>query len=653
MATREQWVEDARLSEQDGDIERANQIYSHLGLPPVNTDPQLQVDSGWQEAKNIAGDVFSEHLPAAALNAFQVPTFGYSDEIMSGLGMSGAEDFRAEHREQYPAAGILSEGAAALATGVLTGPAVLARTAGFVSPVARGAANTGVAALSGALYGSGTADPGERLMGAATDAGIAAVGGPALYAAGRAGSALLEPIKEYGGRVFRSATDQAATVLGREKNKAGIPVDADSNTRLRAEITPESVTADNDMGALVMNADTDPVSAQQLKNLYDNNPEYRGQIEGELIPRQKNSSRRALDDISEITGLPRDTRNMAADIEEKANRAMISEGYDKVYESNVPVDNAIGEMFMGPEGNDLRRAYRQAEKIAAREGDAIPTYDSVFGDDGSLSELPLKSIDYMQRFFRNAGKPNIASPTHDHLSWRKLRDRFLGEVDDMVPEFKDIRRTYATQSGVKNAFEEGSGIYKMGDARDIGDYMDTLSDGELEGFRRGAIDAVESRMRNARIKSGNLDTHMQGTANQEDIIDLVFSDKSDQVRKVLSREDAFNRTYGQVLGGSTTSKNLGGGDFLDGVLSNNGGGLVDRGWSIAKDLAGSAVGADQHETTLKAMVDQLMAKGYTAKQAERMARAGNAASLITNSGRGAAGAGALSAPVIYSSLENK
>ena len=622
--------------------------YAQFGEAPqpapfVNNDPQLQIDTGWREALNVA-QTLPEHAAAAMLNAYQAPTLGWMDEIDQFLPHGRQkEEFRQKHREQYPVSGILAELGGGVATGARAGPAILEQTAKLKHPMTRALANWGTGIAGAGTYGLGSAEGSleERLPSGATDAAIGAAAGPAAYGVGRRASTVIDPIMEYGGRLFRNADDQASTILGRERAGAGVSTDPSYDVRSREELTPV-IPGRDDLNDLITNADIDPAAAQKLKTIYDTNQDSRGKIEEFLNTRQRGASRRAVEDIADITNLDRDARKAAAEGAKKAQRDMAEKGYDKIYQRNVPVDNELGDMFLGPEGNDLRNAYKKAYDIAAREGDAIPPYNQVFGEDGSLEALPLKAVDYMQRFFRKAGKPNM-DPQWDHLSWRKLRDRFLERVDEAVPEFKDIRRTYATQQSALDAMEEGQKIYKMGDARDIEEYMATLSGPDLLSFRRGAIDAVEERMRNARIKSGNLDTQMQGTANQEDIIRLVFGDNYDDVAKVLAREDAFNQTYGRVLGGSTTSRNLRGGDTF-GDIPMRGHSPGERAMDVGGALARRAIGGEPHKTTYEAMVRQLLSDGYTEAQAARLARAGMADEMATQFGRATGGAGVLAMP---------
>ena len=626
--------------------------YAQFGEAPqpapfVNNDPQLQIDTGWREALNVA-QTLPEHAAAAMLNAYQAPTLGWMDEIDQFLPHGRQkEEFRQKHREQYPVSGILAELGGGVATGARAGPAILEQTAKLKHPMTRALANWGTGIAGAGTYGLGSAEGSleERLPSGATDAAIGAAAGPAAYGVGRLASTVLDPIMEYGGRLFRNADDQAASVLGRERAKGGVPTDPDYDVRAREALTP-TIAGRNDLNDLITNADIDPAAAQKLKEIYDGNENSRGQIEEFLNTRQRGASRRAVDDISDITGLNRDARKATEEAAAKAQKDMAKKGYDEIYERNVPVDGELGDMFLGPEGDDLRKAYKKAYDIAAREGDSIPPYNQVFGEDGSLEALPLKAVDYMQRFFRKAGKPNM-DPEWDHLSWRKLRERFLDRVDSSVPEFKDVRRTYATQQSAMDALEQGQDIYKMGDARDIKEFMSTLSDPDLMAFRRGAVDSVETRMRNARIKSGNLDTQMQGTANQEDILKLVFGDKYDDVAKVLARENAFNKTYGQVIGGSSTSKNVG--PALDGLTA-RGHTTTERAMDVAGGLVRRAVGGEPHATTYAAMVKQLLSDGYTEEQATRLARAGMADEMATQFGRATGGAGVLALPKAITEL---
>lgn len=91
MATRAEFeaLMQQRLAE--GDIEKANRIRTEkLGLPPIdrptapNNDPQLQPDSGWQEAGNIL-----QSLPGHAMNFAGEAASAFNRSTMQGLDFFG------------------------------------------------------------------------------------------------------------------------------------------------------------------------------------------------------------------------------------------------------------------------------------------------------------------------------------------------------------------------------------------------------------------------------------------------------------------------------------------------------------------------------------------------------------------------------------
>ncbi len=88
MATRAEFeaLHQQRMAE--GDIEKANRIRTEkLGLPPIqapNTDPQLQVDSGWREAGNVLSS-----LPEHALNFAGEAASAFNRSTMQGLDFMG------------------------------------------------------------------------------------------------------------------------------------------------------------------------------------------------------------------------------------------------------------------------------------------------------------------------------------------------------------------------------------------------------------------------------------------------------------------------------------------------------------------------------------------------------------------------------------
>lgn len=168
-------------------------------------------------------------------NAIQGATFGFGDEIIAGIGGALSPDLsygdikgQAEQElqqgmEQNPLLALGSQLATGLATGGAFGGtkagSALANYVGSGNVPARIAKGFGAGALSGSLYGAGTAEQGETAQGAGQGAILGGLVGGAIPAVGSALSQLAKPLNP--------AISEGKQQVAKLAQKYGIPIGLD------------------------------------------------------------------------------------------------------------------------------------------------------------------------------------------------------------------------------------------------------------------------------------------------------------------------------------------------------------------------------------------------------------------------------------------
>jgi hypothetical protein len=590
---------------------------------PTGMEPTMA-----EEASAVVSGL-PEHMGMTALNALQGATLAGFDEATSPFQFGRDwEQQRRQYNQQYPVAAGLAETGGGLLAGVAGVPSYLNLTANIPNRALRYGANLLGGGAAGATYGAlGGETPEERMSGAQTEGALGVALPPALNLAGRVAGSLWQNVAGPVRRAFMSPEGEAAERLGETMGGQGFPADQAAIQARRLELDPLG-------NAPTINADLDPVARQTLKETYDAVSDSRPQVERLLNERQRSAPQRVQEDLATITGMDTNARKQLQLELEQSRREMARNNYGELYNQDIEVSDKLLDMFMGPEGNDLRSAYKTATDIAAREGDPIPPYNQVFDNEtGTLEALPLKAVDYMQRVFRNRAGYNSSDIDHDMLSWRSLRERFLTAVDSQVPEFAEARRSYATQMSLQNAFEEGQRLYRI---PDVEGYFSNLSGPEQRAFQRGAMDAIDNQIRNLGFKSGNIDTRLGGTLAKQEALDLVFGENADKVRQVLAREDTYNTTYSHILGGSSTTRNAGG--ALTPTPIPERGELTSRAAGKLEDITRDAVSGPSLQV-YEQMMSMLLQEGYTEQQARQLARARMKDAAIQEWGRAGSVAG--------------
>jgi len=108
-----------------------------------------------------------------------------------------------------------------------------------------------------------------------------------------------------------------------------------------------------------------------------------------------------------------------------------------------------------------------------------------------------------------------------------LKNRFIGELDEQNPLYKQARDAWSTHSSMLDAGEMGKRVFRE-DIDSLDDYIKGLSQSELEMFRLGAKKAVREKLLGAR-EGNNAATRVMGELNLQ------------KLRKAFPSDEAFNK----------------------------------------------------------------------------------------------------------------
>lgn len=392
----------------------------------------------------------------------------------------------------------------------------------------------------GGLYGFGASDPGERLQGAMTGSVTgAALTPPLAWAGGRVigglsylGQKLFNKLRETPQKqardILRKAiedeglTPAEASAIYRELGEEGRLIDVGENTRA--------------VGRAV--ADQPGAGKAQMKNVLDE--------------RQAGQQGRIVESLYERTGL----RNTDADAflskVHAERKAQADPLYKAAYEGGI---NRTPELDAVLERPVIKQAMKRGETIARNEG--MPP-DSEFGLLNRINYAKMKLDSQIAKDIRRAGKvtPEIRAKI-------QAKNDMLAIVDELNPEYAQARQLWSDASTLEDAVRMGQSLFKMR-PKEIEFVTRSMTDGELQSFKMGAVDAVQDMLGNVDNNFDSVRRLVGKDALRKRMRFLFDSDESfNRFSDDLIREVRFMRTRQVVSGGSPTSQNLAGDRALD------------------------------------------------------------------------------------------
>jgi hypothetical protein len=488
-------------------------------------------------------------------------TFGYADEFaakMNSLTSGGTyEDNLAKEQArdaQIPGAlkipgEIGGAVAGAVATAPVTGPlaaaAGVSKLPGIVRAVGGGAAG-------GALFGSGNADPGDRLEGAIKGAAIGGPLGGALYPVVRGVAALAGKIRDAWNPQQTVARD-----LGRAIE--------------RDQMTPEILGQRADELAAVRPgvATLADAGGENVRGLVERVAQTPGAGRTTVVPaltsRQQAQMARISTDLAQLTGARKTAFKATEDtMAERATAAAplyaaAHEAGDKAIwspelerlSSSPSVRAAMGAAVRKWRDNAIADGYG-----AMNPGAMVENGGNLKLMNGSVPAFPnLQFWDYTKRQLDNAVGAALDAGQNDKARvLTKITQKLRDELDTAVPQYKTARAAWGGPSEYLDAIKEGATIF---DAKVTGEQLsaqlEKMTDAQREAYVIGAISAIRGRMGNDPAKMADYTKYLRSPNMREKIAAIMPTPEAKAAwNDRLNFEVSSSELTGRALGNSAT-----------------------------------------------------------------------------------------------------
>lgn len=209
-----------------------------------------------------------------------------------------------------------------------------------------------------------------------------------------------------------------------------------------------------------------------------------------LAARHKGQAGRLVPKVSEIVS-PYRVDDVLKGLS-KQRKIAADKDYKNVYNYEVSITNPLKNFF---EKDAIQDAYSGAKALANIEGVKLPPLFTTLSDGSKQYAKPTaKMLDYIKQSMDDkVNRTFIAGDKSLGISLQGLRDDFRNHLDEIIPEYKNTRSTYAGFSAAMEAAEDGANFMKSG----LGDEMsglkglmtktkiEDLGAHELEAFRSG------------------------------------------------------------------------------------------------------------------------------------------------------------------------
>jgi hypothetical protein len=505
---------------------------------PAQTTPQAapkkpySAEEFLREKGPRGGTAFKEglsnvrkHESTGAQETFlQGASLNFMDDVAELLGDEGYDERVEGFRKKNPAGSFMLEMGGSM---TLPGMAAL-RNTGKAAKLGRTVAE---GAVIGGTAGAGAAEGGLVERGKGFVKG-AAVGAPA--AAGGYGAA-----KAVGG-LTRSAQSRAAGHVQKMVDEAP----PSSSIAQRGK----PVTAAEMMGQ---------PGERALRGARAVSPEAAGQIDATLTTRRAGQEERILDDLLGATGIGGRTNTVKAAksiMEERATNAK------PLYDAAHSVDVKDGRIARFLDIPQFRQGYERAARIAAAEGERIPSIDQIQMEGASI---PVKVLDYLKRGLDDVIDGGMSGGGMGKAEARALRikrDEMLEVLDELVPEFMQARGYYKGESDLIEALEQGRKLWNMhpDEAAEIL-ANPKLTDGERELMRKGMLESVANKVEGVASHRDVTKARplAESTLDRKRLRLLFPDDASFEAFKVkLAEEMKMAAAENNIMGGSQTADKL-------------------------------------------------------------------------------------------------
>lgn len=490
---------------------------------------------------------FGDEISAAVRAGYQAATEGKSfgeayDEAITQVRGDMAKT------EEYlgPAATIGLQAAGGLATGGIGAGRSMAMTGARMLPKLAKAAKVG--AIQGGITGAGMSEGGliERAKGAALGSTVGATAAPLLLggtsAAIRGAKGAIAPFVPGG------AKRQAAGLL---RVSSGGPETASRMASEMADMPPRAVLAD------VAPTDMRRVAGEAARRVGG------GDAAEMLAQRHRGQYERFTSIVDELVS-NKTSRQMVERLSD-ARRVAAREQYGKLYDTPIGITDEMKKLFNTDTG---REGWKLAQKLASNEGIELP---ALYDDNGKLVTMVDPNMEILDLWKR--GMDGVVEASYKEsgalgTSAKSVRDRLRNHLDDLIPEYKEVRSTYAGFSAALDAEEKGraymrTSMMESGNLDKIVDASDIKEMGghELEAFRAGMASVLRDQLAN-KPRGANLAGFFDKPAIEQKLKSALGDDFAEGFLDQVQKEAQMAATYAETQG-SQTAQRIATGNTMD------------------------------------------------------------------------------------------
>jgi len=435
-------------------------------------------------------------------------------------------------------------------TGAVAGiaPAIAAVPSAFGLGAGSLAARAGASGLTSGTIGA--ADAAARSGG---DIGSIARGGLLGGALGAAAPVVGQGVGRVANRLMRkprpsAAERKIAVALGRE----GMTPD-------------EAATAAQRLGPAGMPADVGPALTEYAEGIASMPGRGQQLIRGKLAERTAGGSARvtqattkALGGKQNLTALVDDISARQAEAAKPLYQEAFSVGDQEIWSPTLERLSASSSFKTA-----MRKAVAAwndtqiADGFGAMNPGAMVKHGVTKFQGGKVPVFPnLQFWDYTKRSLDDAVR--VARRAGQNSKARNLTQitrMFRDELDRLAgPQYKAARDSYAGPAAIKEALEEGQGVFasKLG-PDELAKTLEGMTASERQAFQQGARGAVANAMGTARNDVNAARAMFEKGHNQEKLALLIGDDAAKEMLSGLRAETQFMNTRNQIIGNSRTA----------------------------------------------------------------------------------------------------
>lgn len=457
--------------------------------------------------------------------------------------------------------------------------ALVARTGGVAGDVSYGAAR-------------GAVDDGAR--GAATGAALALGGGvlgryvlgPTIGAAAatKPGQAVVNTI----GRGANALGNAGRGLLGRRPvpyRPVSLPAPVSGGERAALARVPDDLTQQlagaERMGLPLALADTSPQLQSLSGSVVRKSPDAYALARETLGARALGQADRAQEQIVRNFGPVANPNEISDQLLQQA-RTNSAPLYDAFRSQPARTSDELQAILQTPAG---QTALQNARSIAANEGrdpnalgfDLDQQGNVFLRSDPSPETLDLvkRGLDDVVGGYRNpiTGQLDL---NDQGRAVEGLRQRFVGEVDRLYPNYADARRAYAGPAGEREALSQGRAMVNA-NPRDIQVTMGRMAPSQVEQFRLGQRVGMSDAVDRVRFSSNPYQNIYGSPVAQQRAATVFGEGPAANMRAAYDVEQRMAQTAYDTLGGSPTAMRSAADEAFDSPMAT----ALDAGFSAA------------------------------------------------------------------------